>query len=446
MKKIFLLIGVLAVFTGIQAQSIESIRNTALLQQFKKAKEDLDKAMSNTKFASKPEAFILKAFVYGSLAMDPSKKGTAEAVQLLDEADAAFKKYKEMDPSQALVADQVYQNGPINIYSGYYSLGYEDYAGKKWSDGASKLKKAVEYSDILISKNLLQAPLDTNVLILAGITSENAKHTDDAATYYKRLADHKIAGHDYESIYRYLVNYYFGKRDFANFEKYKALGAELFPKSEFFTYDKVDFAVGLETNFNDKLKSVEEVLASSPNDFKANQVLGEIIYDTLNVDEEKGKLPANTDELEKKMVSAFQKAAAAKPGFENPYLYLGDHFINKAAGFGKEREKLQADIKARTKPGQPISKEDVAKRDALDKQYGDILEQAREPYEKAAAILAAKTNINQKEKQQYKKAASYLADIAAFKKAMANQKKNTADAAKYAAEEKKWNDLWDSIK
>jgi len=37
-----------------------------------------------------------------------------------------------------------------------------------------------------------------------------------------------------------------------------------------------------------------------------------------------------------------------------------------------------------------------------------------------------------------------LADVFAFKKVQAKGK--PADQAKYAAEEKKWNDLWDSIK
>lgn len=446
MKKIFLLIATIAIFTGIEAQSIESIRNVALLQQFKKAKEDLDKAMGNAKFASKPEAYILKAYVYGSMAMDQNIKGTPEAEQLLTDADAAFKKYKEMDPSMGLVTNEVYQSGPVNIYSGYYTLGYNGYSAKKWEEGYSNMKKAVEYSDLLISKNILETPLDTNVLILAGITADNAKQEDAAAGYYSRLADHKIAGRDYESIYRFLVNYYFKKKDFINFEKYKSMGAAAYPNSDFFTFDKVDFAVGLETNFNDKLKSVEGILAASPNDFKANEVMGELIFDTLNADEENGKLPANKDELEQKMVTAFEKAAAAKPGFENPYLYLGAHFINKAAAYGKEREKFQSDLKAKTKPGVPFSKDDLAKRDAYDKQYGDLLEQAREPYEKAAAIYASKTELGVKDKQQYKRAASYLADIAGFKKSMANQKKNTADATKYAADEKKWNDLWDSIK
>ena len=93
------------------------------------------------------------------------------------------------------------------------------------------------------------------------------------------------------------------------------------------------------------------------------------------------------------MKEAFEKSAKAKPETaEIPFLYMGDHFINKASKVNDRREAHSKDMKARTKPGAMSSKEDIAKRDALDKEYGETLEQAREPYEKVAAILPIKSN------------------------------------------------------
>lgn len=416
-----------------------------MLNQLEKAKTDFDKAITNAKFAGKAEAYILKTAIYAGLSMAEDKKNTPAAEQLANEAEAAFSKYKEMEPSLALMSDPIYQNGPINLYSSFYTAGYTDYSNKKWQTGLVKLKKAIEFSDLLIAKKLINVPVDTNVLILAAITAENSGNKDDAAKYYTRLADANVAGDGFEGVYRFLVSHSFGKKDMTSFEKYKALGKQFYPKSEYFDYDKIDFAVGLMTNFDDKLKALEEVLATDPDNYKANQVLGEIIYDTLNPREDNSPPPpANAAELEKKMIAAFNKSAKAKPGSEIPFLYIGDHFINKAAKVNDAREAHAKDMKARTKPGAMASKEDIAKRDALDKEYGETLEGAREPYETAAAIFAAKTDLQTRDKQQYKKAASYLADIFAFKKAMAKGK--PADQAKWAAEEKKWNERYDSIK
>jgi hypothetical protein len=146
------------------------------------------------------------------------------------------------------------------------------------------------------------------------------------------------------------------------------------------------------------------------------------------------------------MISSFLKAAKAKAGNEIPYLYIGDHFINKADKVNARREAFSKEMKARTKPGTMISKDDAKKRDDLDREYLETMEGAKEPYEAAAAILAAKKDLESKEKQQYKKASSYLADIYGFKKSMALKAKNPADQAKFAAEEKKWNDVYESIK
>jgi len=104
-------------------------------------------------------------------------------------------------------------------------------------------------------------------------------------------------------------------------------------------------------------------------------------------------------------------------------------------------------MKTRTKPGTMASKEDVAKRDLLDSQYGEELEKAKEPYEKATAMFAARVKENNgleiRDKEQYKKAINYLSEIAMFKRIQSKGK--PADITKYTAEEKKWNDLYDTI-
>jgi hypothetical protein len=444
MKRFILLLTISLSAFAASAQNYDKIKNLLLLSKFEDAKTEVDKSMSNPKFTAKGEAYLLKSTIYSGLAMSDAKKNTPEAEQLITEADAAFAKYKSMEAELPLIADLVYQNSPVHLYSFYYTSGYQDYNSSKWASGLTKLKKAVGYSDILIGRKLLNTTLDTNVLILAGITAEKSGSMDDAMNYYKRLADGKVSGEGFEGVYRFLVSHSFSNKDFAGFEKYKALGKELFPKSEYFNYDKIDFAVGLTDNFTEKLAALNEVLTTDPDNQKANQVLGEIIYDTLNPKTDGAVLPANAAELEKKMIDAFNKSAKGKPGYEIPYLYIGDHFINKASKVGERRDAHAKDMRTRTKPGTMASKEDIAKRDALDKEYAETLDGAREPYEKAAAILAAKDHLEMRDKQQYKKAASYLADIYANKKV--NAKGKPADQAKYAAEEKKWNDVYDSIK
>lgn len=451
MKKLLLTIAICSSLLIVQAQSIDLIKSELALQQYDKAKSEVDRAFTNGDFTKKAEAHLLKAAAYSSLAMSDNNRGTPAGDVLIKEAMLAFYKYREMEPAMQLLTDLLYQNAPINIYSSFYSSGYNDYESKKWQTAFEKITKAVEFSDLLIAKNLLLVKLDTNVLTLAGIIAENSGNKDDAAKYYARLADSGVAGDGFESMYRFLVSYFFGKSNMALFEKYKSLGGVRYPQSAFFKFDKVDFAVGLAESFAQKITALENILSREPGNYKANELMGELLYDTLNTNKGPVLSRDQAREWESKMVKAFTNAAAAQPNNETPYLYMGDHFINKAASIGEQRDAILKEIKAAMTAGvsnKPTS-EQISKRDLLEKEYADALEAALVPYEKAAALLAGKLNVentNQqlKNKQQYKKAVSYLADIYSYKKSVAP--KNSPAFTNWEAQEKKWVDLYQSIK
>ena len=144
------------------------------------------------------------------------------------------------------------------------------------------------------------------------------------------------------------------------------------------------------------------------------------------------------------MIAAFNKAFELQPDSIDGYLYLGDHLYIKSDKINQQRTAHSDDMKKRTKPGVPFSKEDVAKRDLLTKQYSDALDAMKIPYEKSAAIFAAKTTLTAREKSQYRNLAGKIADIYTFKKNQA--KGNPSEVTKYEALEKKWNDKYDSIK
>src|SRR3982750_1298104 len=99
MKKIALVLLMFSFTAAVSAQSYDEVKNFILLGNYKKAKEELDKRMSNAKFASKPEAFLLKTTIYGVLAGDSAVAGTPQADQLNADAEAAWAKYKEMQPT-----------------------------------------------------------------------------------------------------------------------------------------------------------------------------------------------------------------------------------------------------------------------------------------------------------------------------------------------------------
>ena len=444
MKKISFIIAMCLGVSMVNAQGIDDVKKYVILGQYKEGKTELDKAMANAKFSAKPEAWMLKTAIYAYMALDDKEKNTTLKDQLALEAYNAFKKYMEMEPALTLASSPEYKDYPIYVYNSFTISGYNDYQKELWESAFSKFKKAEELSSLLISKKIFPVAFDTTVIQLAGITAQNSKNTDDAVYYYKKLVDHGMKGEDYENAYKYLVYNYFQKKDYANFEKYKALGKELYPKTEYFGFDKLDFAYDLATGFDDRVKLLEEVLATDHNNYKGTLLLAEIMYDTLHSTREGAVQPSNAAELETRMVALFNKAATLKADDITPHLFLGEHFYLKAQAINEQRSAHAKAMQARTKPGQMASKDDIAKRDALDKQYLEALEVAREPLEKAGNMFATKTSMDMREKQQYKKIANDVAEIYSYKRIMAKGK--PADQAKFTAEEKKWNDRYDGIK
>ncbi len=75
MKSYFLALAVLlTAVTASVAQNYDPVKTLVMLNQFDKAKTDIDKAFNNPKYTAKPEAYILKAIVYSSLANTDGKK------------------------------------------------------------------------------------------------------------------------------------------------------------------------------------------------------------------------------------------------------------------------------------------------------------------------------------------------------------------------------------
>ena len=73
---------------------------------------------------------------------------------------------------------------------------------------------------------------DTTLIQNIALSAYRAKKDDEAAVYYKKIADQKIAGKDNIDIYQLLIEYYMKKGDQANTEKYFALGRELYPADD----------------------------------------------------------------------------------------------------------------------------------------------------------------------------------------------------------------------
>ncbi|GAB3028388.1 hypothetical protein GCM10027051_36910 [Niabella terrae] len=442
MKKSILLasFAVLFTITGF-AQKYDEITGLLTLNQLDKAKESFDKHSSNEKFFSKPEGYLVKAALFSAMAIDSSRAATAD--QNRTEADAAFLKYKELDPEMKLLENPIYKNTPFQLYAGYYNSAINDINAKNYDPAFEKFQKTVNYSDLLIEKKILDKPFDTAAVYYTGVLAEQTKHPEEALKYYTRIADKNIKefqGTGYQDVYKGLVRYYAAKNDTENFEKFKAMGKQLYPDDEFFTYSLLDFAAGSSTDFNERLASLEKLLAAKPDDYKSQLTYAEVIFDTLNSRKEGAVLPENAPELETKMLAALDKAHSLKPDELQPILLLSDHYSNKAQGLGDDLRPIETEL---TKKGSKATAADKQKLTDAKAKYNAVYDKAKENFEKAAAMFAKISSLDASQKRAYRTIAGNLAEYYSYQ---IQESKTNADRDKFAALEKKWDTLFTQLR
>ncbi len=428
------------------AQKYDDIKAALMIGKTDEAKKILDKK-GNDKFFSKPEGWLLKSSIFSSMSLDSAMEADAEKNR--EEAWTAFEKYKEMEPSLKLLEDQTLKNGPFNLYASYFNAGVADINNKNYGPAYDKFKKVVDLSDILIKHKILPySTIDTNANYYAGILAETNQKSDEATKYYTRLADLKVPGQGFVSVYQGLVRYYALKNDQANFQKFKAIGRELYPNDDYFTYTLLDFALGASGNFNEKVANLEKLIAANPNDYKNVLALGEVFYDTLNSRKEGAVKPLNFAELEEKMLSALKKANELKPEELQPILLLGDHYISKSEAIGEEMRPLEIEIdKLASKPKPTAADKQKAaelkpKLAEIKKKYDTEYDIAKDYFEKATDMFSKKGNLDNNQKRQYRIIVGNLAQYYSYKREGAKG----ADLNKIVALETKYNDLYNKLK
>ncbi len=429
-------------------QRYENIKTQIMLQQYAKAKEDLDKNWSNAKFTAKPEAYILKATLLAQLG---NTKGGDTAVQMMDEAETLYNEYLQKDPEKSLIKDPAYSNTPITLYSSFFNRGIGFYNDKDYKSSLKTFEKVNKWSEFLNTNGIAEIPLDTNAILLAGASAQaTGENEEQAFMYYKKLADSKVAGKDNEFLYRYLARKSFDLEKMDDFAKYMALGKDLFPDEEFYTYNEEDFIFSLEDP-KEKARRIEDMLEKKPNNLKVQLAYGEILFEELNPKNTDAPLPDNSAEIEAKMVKAFNKASEIDPSSPIGIMNLANHFMNKSIRANNEVAALQKMMRDKQKvntpeqvKGKPAPKvpppdpEDVEKRKELQANYEEILKDALGYYVKAVDIYEKMAEPQSVDKQNWRNAVSNLIDINRELKNAAIRDKIAADEKKYDAEEKKY--------
>ncbi len=235
MKRMLLSLFMAVVCSGLFAQSVDKAKDLLKANKFVEAKDEIDKALLTDKFSKNPEAWYTKVKIYDTIGSNAQLK--EQFPDALVQSLEALKNYiKYDDKKQVLIMADGYK--PLNvIYPGLFQAGVTNYEAKKYDQSLVYFSAAVNAIDIMYKNGWIKQNMDSTSLLYAGISAEKSNKRDDAAMYYKTIADSgivRIGGNDMTEIYKWIADYYTRKGDKANAAHYVALGKSKYPNDLFY--------------------------------------------------------------------------------------------------------------------------------------------------------------------------------------------------------------------
>ncbi len=439
MKKLFMLSIFAATLQFVTAQDYKKVQNAIILGRVEDAKTEIDKLAADPKAQAKAETYMFKGKIYAAIFKTPEL--SAKYANAGAEAEAALKKYQEMDPTYAIAKEKDGLGAYFDMYFGFITRGTGSFNDKDWANAGENFATAIRYIDQIIenkwtSNNL---KMDTTSILYAAYAFQNAKKLETAAGYYQRLADNKISDTNFVDVYRFLLDYYSSsQKDEVKFKKNLALANEVFPdkskeweyyemdllesydlKTKTEMYDKEDAAGTLTENkyllfgesfanaknkddldsatavkySNKSIEAFKKAFAKNSNNAIAAFNVGVVSYNTF----------ATLDDLVRDNIRSVQRINAEKPVEKDP----------------KKKAAVEAKAKAES---EPYLKANVALEPSITQQ----VDQAIEWLQKAYAILKDKSSRTNNEKSVINRTVDWLANLYAYKRDRARGKDNAA--------------------
>ncbi len=400
MKKILLTTLLAVSALCMMAQKLDKAKDLLKGNKLAEAKTEIDGVIADAKNAKNGEAWYYKGKIYAGIAGDATLG--AQTPDAREQAFDAFKKYVETDEKHVLLVLENYK--PVtDLYQYYFSNGATLFKADKNADAFASFKNCLAISDYMSSKGWTNVKLDTTVILYTGITAEKSGKKDEAAIYYGRLADAKIAGENNDQIYGWLAGYYIEKKDETNAMKYLNLGREAFPQKT--TWEEYEMEMVRNSGNKQKLyDKYEQMLVKNPSDYQTLYNYSIELYTTA-YDTSLTKRPPNSAETISKVETNMKKVVELKPDYVNGYLVLGKVIFNEANDILNESKKITPQGAVKLKPEELKKKTDL--REKANKKFDEAI-----PYfEKIDALLGAQGKLKGEEKRALKDSYDLLSAI-----------------------------------
>ncbi len=276
------------------------------------AKTAIDKAAANTKTATLPQTYALKAAIYASLAAhDADASAAATETATAEEAMAKAKEADTKGEFKALVEHASRELAQIQL-----DKGVKAYQAKNYDEA---------YNAFVAEQKIL--PGDTTAMLYAGVSAANAKNYPNAIDNYKKLlaTDYK----DKEKIYMDMPILYMLNKDTTNAVKIASEAVSKYPNNG--DLRKAEIEASLQAGqAGDLVTKIEAAIKADPNNKKLYYYAG-LTYSQIAEGSQK-----EVSKLQKADKAAQAKLKAGTKFTPNPQ--IAKLQADRAANFAKAAE------------------------------------------------------------------------------------------------------------
>ena len=420
-KVFFLSLLFIATGTGLFAQRINKAKDLLEKKKYAEARTEIDNYLANEKNKDNSEGWYVKGKILTAMATDSTLQPPVPDAK--EQAVAAMKKYLELekgvkDSAKRYMLMTIDNRKPLtDLYSAYSKQAASYYNAGNFNDALTGFQGSLDIFDMLKKEGWTSdMTLDTVSVLYAGISAEKASKLDTAAMYYSQIAEAKAKAQGYESIYKWLADYYKNKGDIETSTKFVKLGKEVYPEDPFWT--------GFEVNMLSEKGSKDQLFAKYDQITKENPTNAVYFYNyavelyKAAYNEDTTQRPENAAELTNRAIEKVSKAIELDANYPNSRMLLGQIYYNQAVDIINKNKTIKPSGKVKLTPAQFKQKEDLRQESA--KKF-DL---AIENFAKIDELLGGQGKLKMEEKQLLKDSYDLLIT-------MYEQKQNTDKATAY---------------
>ena len=399
MKKLCFFSFVLFAASSTIAQSLDDINKMMEKQQYVAAKVAIEKYISDPKNAASADGLYYKGRIYNSLSRDTTI-AKADAYNYKLTSFEAFKKNQQLDKLDYRMKAELYKSY-LDLYIGFYDLGAQNFNLKNFSGAYNAFLKSQEMENFILSKNYLYNEiklnkLDTALVMNIASSALQGSDTANAVLNYLRITDAGITGKDYERVYEYLAQYYFGRNDNITAQAILTKAKTAYPTNNYWNALEVEQL----SKSGDKkalFARYDDIYNKDPRNFANSYNYSVEMYNALWSNE--NKTPDTT--LFLKLTKILKSAIEADAGMD-AIMLMNNHLFNVAADYSTKA--------ALIKVGKLVKPDELKKKKELNASSISYMNELIPYGEKMIKFYNEKGTLTTKQKINYKQVAGYLSD------------------------------------